>query len=117
MQLGGLTMPPTVATVHAGGAPAPAPTAPPAEIHTAYPARAAIEETIRAERGNVTPAAQRLGLHRQPAAAMARAQRRGVVQTGTLRGFPYPPAKDSARQAELRPRDRLAWDETPAPRA
>jgi tetratricopeptide (TPR) repeat protein len=29
-----------------------------------------------------------------------------VVETGTLGGFPNPPAKDYARQAELRPRDR-----------
>jgi len=64
MQLGGLTMPPTVATVHAGGSPAPAPAAPPAESDTGFPTRAAIEEMLRAERGNVTRAAQRLGLHR-----------------------------------------------------
>ncbi len=67
MQLGGgLTMPPAVATVHAGGG---APAAPPApspgsEAESAFPARAAIEEMLRAERGNVTRAAQRLGLHR-----------------------------------------------------
>jgi uncharacterized protein (DUF58 family) len=28
-----------------------------------------------------------------------------IIQSGTLGGFPNPPAKDSARQAELRPRD------------
>ena len=64
MQLGGLTMPPTVATVHAGGVPAPAPAPPAAESETGFPARAVIEEMLRAERGNVTRAAQRLGLHR-----------------------------------------------------
>jgi DNA-binding NtrC family response regulator len=61
MQLGGLTMPPTVATVHGGGAPTPAPDG---ESADGFPARAAIEEMLRAERGNVTRAAQRLGLHR-----------------------------------------------------
>jgi hypothetical protein len=32
-----------------------------------------------------------------------------VDQTGTLGGFPDPPATDSARQAELRPRDGKLW--------
>jgi len=68
MHLGGLTMPPTVATVHAGSgvapAPAPTPAAPAGAADGGFPARAAIEEMLRAEGGNVTRAAQRLGLHR-----------------------------------------------------
>jgi len=64
MQLGGLTMPPTVAVVHAGGGPAPAPPEPAGENDGGFPARATIEDMLRAERGNVTRAAQRLGLHR-----------------------------------------------------
>jgi len=64
MQLGGLTMPPTVAVVHAGGGPAPAPPEPAGESDGGFPARATIEDMLRAERGNVTRAAQRLGLHR-----------------------------------------------------
>ena len=31
-----------------------------------------------------------------------------TIQSGTLGGFPNPPATDSARQAELRPRERTA---------
>ncbi len=64
MQLGSLAMPPAVATVHAGAGRAAPPAAPPGEAESGFPARAAIEEMLRAERGNVTRAAQRLGVHR-----------------------------------------------------
>jgi transcriptional regulator with GAF, ATPase, and Fis domain len=91
MHLGGLTMPPTVATVHGGGSPAPAPAPPAGESDGGFPARAAIEEMLRAEHGNVTRAAQRLGLHRNQ---LRRWLARNDVDPNTL-----------------------ASDETPAPRA
>jgi len=57
----------TAAGLHLGG-PAPAavaaPAPPAAEAGEPFPARERVEEVLRAENGNVTRAAQRLGLHR-----------------------------------------------------
>jgi transcriptional regulator of acetoin/glycerol metabolism len=77
--------------VHGGGSPAPAPAPPAGESDGGFPARAAIEEMLRAEHGNVTRAAQRLGLHRNQ---LRRWLARNDVDPNTL-----------------------ASDETPAPRA
>jgi transcriptional regulator with GAF, ATPase, and Fis domain len=58
LHLGAPPPPPGAAAAHA------APAAPAADNGETFPARERIEETLRAERGNVTRAAQRLGLHR-----------------------------------------------------
>jgi transcriptional regulator with GAF, ATPase, and Fis domain len=79
LQLGG-----GVVVAEAGGAGAGAP-----EPEAAFPARERIEEILRDERGNVTRAAQRLGLHRNQ---LRRWLTRHDLDPRALEGPPAPPA-------------------------